>query len=90
MNTKPLNKVHIIKWTGQETGAYCSGILGIYTNIEDAQHFMTTSVSNLVESGYFVTRRNINDYKLVRKSSSEGNTDTYREMTLYLETYKVQ
>lgn len=90
MNTKQINKVHIIKWTGQETGAYCSGILGIYANIEDAQHSMRASASTLVESGYMITRRNVNEYKLVRNCTSEGNPDNYREMHLYLETYKLQ
>lgn len=83
MNTKNPNQVTLIKWNATETGAYVTGILGVYSDYNKAAHELMVARQNLVENGYTIIKRS--DQETILK-----NPSTDRTMQLYLESYNIQ
>lgn len=83
MNTKNTNQVTIIKWNATETGAYVTGIFGVYAEYTKAARELMVARESLVQNGYTIIKR---DEKEVILKNSENN----RTMQMYLETYKIQ
>lgn len=83
MNTKNTNQVTIIKWNATETGAYVTGIFGVYAEYTKAARELMVARESLVQNGYTIIKR---DEKEIILKNSENN----RTMQMYLETYKIQ
>ena len=83
MNTKNPNQVTIIKWNATETGAYVTGIFGVYADYNKAARELLVARESLVQNGYTIIKRAENEVIL-------KNQATERTMQMYLETYKIQ
>lgn len=77
------NQVTIIKWNATETGAYVTGIFGVYADYNKAAHEMMAARESLIQNGYTIIKRD--EKEVILK-----NTENDRTMQLYLETYKIQ
>lgn len=83
MTQKKTNTVSIIKWCASEPGAYCTGIFGVYTDKENAEHELRVERESLVQNGYTIIKRTGNEVIL-------KNTDDDRTMQLYIEVYPIK
>lgn len=83
MNTKNTNQVTIIKWNATETGAYVTGILGVYADYNKAAHELMVARDSLVQNGYTIIKR-------AEKEVILKNQVNDRTMQMYLETHKIQ
>lgn len=83
MNTKNTNQVTIIKWNATETGAYVTGIFGVYAEYTKAARELMVARESLVQNGYTIIKRD--EKEVILK-----NTSNDRTMQMYLETYKIQ
>lgn len=83
MNTKNTNQVTIIKWNATETGAYVTGIFGVYAEYTKAARELMAARESLVQNGYTIIKRD--EKEVILK-----NQETDRTMQMYLETYKIQ
>lgn len=83
MNTKNTNQVTIVKWHVIESGAFVTGIYGVYADPYKAAREMMAARDILMQKGYIITKR---DHNEVMMEKTEDNRTTL----LYLETYKIQ
>lgn len=83
MNPKNTNQVTIIKWNASETGAFVTGILGVYADYSKAARELMLARESLVQNGYTIIKRD--EKEVILK-----NADPDRTMQMYLEIYKIQ
>lgn len=83
MKTTQNNQVTIIKWNATETGAYVTGILGVYADYNKAAHEMFMARESLIQNGYTIIKRD--EKEVILK-----NIENDRTMQMYLEIYKIQ
>ena len=83
MNTKNTNQVTIIKWNATETGAYVTGIFGVYAEYSKAARELMVARDSLVQNGYTIIKRD--EKEVILK-----NQETDRTMQMYLENSKIQ
>lgn len=83
MNTKNSNQVTIIKWNATETGAYVTGIFGVYADYNKASHEMMVARESLIQNGYTIIKRD--EKEVILK-----NIENDRTMQMYLEIFKIQ
>lgn len=81
----PIPSVAILKWTAQETSAYASGILEVHRTLAKAQFSMVTIAAQLTtKQGW--TQVSISKAK---QEITLQHAETFREIRLYIETYKI-
>lgn len=83
MKTTQNNQVTIIKWNATETGAYVTGIFGVYADYNKAAHEMMVARESLIQNGYTIIKRD--EKEVILK-----NIENDRTMQMYLEIYKIQ
>lgn len=83
MKTTQNNQVTIIKWNATETGAYVTGIFGVYADYNKAAHEMMMARESLIQNGYTIIKRD--EKEVILK-----NIENDRTMQMYLEIYKIQ
>lgn len=83
MNTKNTNQVTIIKWNATETGAYVTGIFGVYADYNKAARELMVARESLVQTGYTIIKRD--EKEVILKNPANNRT-----MQMYLEIYKIQ
>lgn len=83
MNTKKTETVTLIKWNATETGAYVTGIFGVYADYNKAARELMVARESLVQNGYTIIKRD--EKEVILK-----NQVTDRTMQMYIEIHTIQ